>query len=415
MNILVINSGSSSLKFQIIETDEHLIASSTDQMKLKGLVDRIGTQSIIKFTAADGTTIKETAPIRDHAAAIDYVFKKITSGAFQKFGISSLLDIQAVGHRVVHGAEKFSQSVVLDKEVIKGIEDGIELAPLHNPANLKGIYATQALFGDKIPHVAVFDTAFHATIPEVNYLYALPYQYYRRYRIRKYGFHGLSHRYVSYRYRTLVSKERHELNIITLHLGNGCSACAIKEGKSFNTSMGFTPLAGLVMGSRSGDIDPSILDYLAHKEGLTLTEIETQLNKSSGLLGISGLTHDMRELLEEEKDKRDRRATLAIDMFSERVKHYIGAYLAQMGGADALIFTGGIGENSPEVRRRICENLSFLGIDLDLKKNEDMLHGAEGDISSPSSRIKTWVVPSNEELMIARDTFRCVTGIPSPI
>lgn len=408
MNILVINSGSSSLKFQIIETNDDLIANYTDKMKLKGLIDRIGTQSIIKFTTPDGTTIKETSPIRDHSAAIDYIFKKISSGVFKEQGVSSLLDIQAVGHRVVHGSEKFSQSVVLDRDVIKGIEDGIELAPLHNPANLKGIYATQALFGDKIPHVAVFDTAFHSTIPEVNYLYALPYQYYRRYQIRKYGFHGLSHRYVSYRYRTLVSKERNDLNIITLHLGNGCSACAIKEGKSFNTSMGFTPLAGLIMGSRSGDIDPSILDYLAHKEGLTLTEIETQLNKNSGLLGISGLTNDMRELLEEEKEKQDRRATLAIDMFSERVKHYIGAYLAQMGGADALIFTGGIGENSPEIRRRICQNLSFLGIDLDMGKNEKTIHGAEGNISTEQSGLKVWVVPSNEELMIARDTFRCV-------
>lgn len=408
MNILVINSGSSSLKFQIIETDDDLIANYTDKMKLKGLIDRIGTQSIIKFTTPDGTTIKETSPIRDHSAAIDYIFKKISSGVFKEQGVSSLLDIQAVGHRVVHGSEKFSQSVVLDRDVIKGIEDGIELAPLHNPANLKGIYATQALFGDKIPHVAVFDTAFHSTIPEVNYLYALPYQYYRRYQIRKYGFHGLSHRYVSYRYRTLVSKERNDLNIITLHLGNGCSACAIKEGKSFNTSMGFTPLAGLIMGSRSGDIDPSILDYLAHKEGLTLTEIETQLNKSSGLLGISGLTNDMRELLEEEKEKQDRRATLAIDMFTERVKHYIGAYLAQMGGADALIFTGGIGENSPEIRRRICQNLSFLGIDLDMEKNGKTIHGAEGNISTDQSGLKVWVVPSNEELMIARDTFRCV-------
>lgn len=408
MNILVINSGSSSLKFQIIETDDDLIANYTDKMKLKGLIDRIGTQSIIKFTTPDGTTIKETSPIRDHSAAIDYIFKKISSGVFKEQGVSSLLDIQAVGHRVVHGSEKFSQSVVLDRDVIKGIEDGIELAPLHNPANLKGIYATQALFGDKIPHVAVFDTAFHSTIPEVNYLYALPYQYYRRYQIRKYGFHGLSHRYVSYRYRTLVSKERNDLNIITLHLGNGCSACAIKEGKSFNTSMGFTPLAGLIMGSRSGDIDPSILDYLAHKEGLTLTEIETQLNKNSGLLGISGLTNDMRELLEEEKEKQDRRATLAIDMFSERVKHYIGAYLAQMGGADALLFTGGIGENSPEIRRRICQNLSFLGIDLDMGKNEKTIHGAEGNISTEQSGLKVWVVPSNEELMIARDTFRCV-------
>lgn len=410
MNILVINSGSSSLKFQIIETNDEMISTYTDKMKLKGLVDRIGTQSIIRFSTPDGTNIQEAAPIRDHAAAIDYVLKKITSGAFQSQGVSSLKDIDAVGHRVVHGGEKFSQSVLLDKQVIKGIEDCIELAPLHNPANLKGIHATQALFGKSVPNVAVFDTAFHATIPEVNHLYALPYQYYRRYRIRKYGFHGLSHRYVSYRYRTLVAKERPELNILTLHLGNGCSACAIKEGNSFNTSMGFTPLAGLIMGTRCGDVDPSILDYLSHKEGITLTEIETQLNKNSGLLGISGLTHDMRELLEEEKEKKDRRATLAIDMFTERVKHYIGAYLAQMGGADALIFTGGIGENAAEVRKRICQNLDFLGIAIDPAKNDATVFGAEGNISAGNSKIQTWVVPSNEELIIARDTFRCVAG-----
>ncbi|MBX9838801.1 acetate/propionate family kinase [Silvanigrella sp.] len=413
MNILVINSGSSSLKFQIIETDQNNIDSSTDKIKVKGLIDRIGTQALAKITVPNGVEIKESIAIRDHSAALDYIFRKITSGTLNIDGIFSLSDINAVGHRVVHGGEKFSKSVLVDKSVLKEIEDCIDLAPLHNPANLKGIQATLALFGEKMPHAVVFDTAFHSTIPETNYLYALPYQYYRRYRIRKYGFHGLSHRYVSYRYRKLVNLERNQLNLITIHLGNGCSICAIKEGKSYNTSMGFTPLAGLIMGTRAGDIDASIPEFLAHKEGITLSDIDILLNKASGLLGISGLTNDMRELLDEEKEHHDRRATLAIDMFTMRIKHYIGAYLAEMGGADAILFTGGIGENSAEIRKRICEGLQFLGIELNENLNKEKCFGAEGNISSDTSKIKTWVIPTNEELMIARDTFRCVTGLPA--
>lgn len=409
MNILVINSGSSSLKFQIIETDQNKIDSSTDKIKLKGLIDRIGTQALAKISVPNGVEIKESIAIRDHSAALDYIFRKIASGTLNIDGISSLSDINAVGHRVVHGGEKFSQSVLVDKAVLKEIEDCIDLAPLHNPANLKGIQATLALFGEKMPHAVVFDTAFHSTIPETNYLYALPYQYYRRYRIRKYGFHGLSHRYVSYHYRKLVSLERDQLNIITIHLGNGCSICAIKDGKSFNTSMGFTPLAGLIMGTRSGDIDASIPEFLAHKEGITLSDIDILLNKASGLLGISGLTNDMRELLDEEKEHHDRRATLAIDMFTMRIKHYIGAYLAEMGGADAILFTGGIGENSAEIRKRICDGLQFLGIELNDKLNKEKCFGAEGNISAENSKVKTWVIPTNEELMIARDTFKCVS------
>lgn len=413
MNILVINSGSSSLKFQIIETDQNMINASSDKTKVKGLVDRIGTQALVKITVTNGIEFKESIAIRDHAAALDYIFRKITSGTLNIEGIYSLSDIHAVGHRVVHGGEKFSKSVLIDKNVLKEIEDCIDLAPLHNPANLKGIRATISLFGEKIPHSAVFDTAFHSTIPETNYLYALPYQYYRRYQIRKYGFHGLSHRYVSYRYRKLLSLERDQLNLLTIHLGNGCSICSIKNGKSFNTSMGFTPLAGLIMGTRAGDIDASIIEFLALKEGISLSDIDILLNKSSGLLGISGLTNDMRELLDEEKEHHDRRATLAIDMFTIRIKHYIGAYLAEMGGADAIIFTGGIGENSSEIRRRICSNLEFLGIELNENLNNEKCFGLEGKISSENSNTKVWVIPTNEELMIARDTFRCVTGLPA--
>ncbi len=413
MNILVINSGSSSLKFQIIETDQSHIESSTDKIKVKGLIDRIGTQALAKISVPNGIEIKESVAIRDHSAALDYIFKKITSGTLNLEGIYSLSDIHAVGHRVVHGGEKFSKSVLVDKAVLKSIEDCIDLAPLHNPANLKGIQATLALFGEKVPHAVVFDTAFHSTIPEVNYLYALPYQYYRRYRIRKYGFHGLSHRYVSYHYRKKVGIERDKVNVITIHLGNGCSICSIKDGKSFNTSMGFTPLAGLIMGTRAGDIDASIPEYLAHKEGITLSDIDILLNKASGLLGISGLTNDMRELLDEEREHHDRRATLAIDMFTMRIKHFIGAYIAEMGGVDSLIFTGGIGENSSEVRRRICEGLQFLGIELNEQANKEKCLGVEGDISAANSKIKSWVIPTNEELMIARDTFRCVSGLPA--
>jgi acetate kinase len=408
MNILVINSGSSSLKFQIIETNQEFIENSSDRIKMKGFIDRIGTQAVVKISVTDGPQIKESIAIGDHSAAFDYIFRKISSGSLNVQGVYSLSEINAVGHRVVHGGEKFSKSVLLDHNVLKEIEDCIDLAPLHNPANLKGIQATLALFGERVPHVVVFDTAFHTTIPEVNYLYALPYQYYRRYRIRKYGFHGLSHRYVSYRYRKLLSLERESLNIITIHLGNGCSACAIKNGHSFDTSMGFTPLAGLVMGTRTGDLDPSICDFLAHKEGLSLSGVDTLLNKASGLLGVSGLTNDMRELLDEEREHHDRRATLAIDMFVMRVKHYIGAYLAEMGGADALLFTGGIGENSPEIRKRICLGLEFFGLKLDTAANQAKCFGAEGEISAKDSQLKAWVIPTNEELMIARDTFRCV-------
>lgn len=412
MNILVINSGSSSLKFQIIETDKELIDTSADKIKVKGLVDRIGTQSVVKITSANGTELKEALAIRDHGEALDYIFRKITSGSLNIEGVNSVSDIAAVGHRVVHGGEKFSNSVLVDKTVLKEIEDCIDLAPLHNPANLKGIKATLALFGEKTPHAVVFDTAFHSTLPEVNYLYAIPYQYYRRYRIRKYGFHGLSHRYVSYRYRKLVNLKRENLNIIVVHLGNGCSACAIKEGKSFDTSMGFTPLAGLVMGTRAGDIDPSVIDFLAHKEGIRPSDVDTLLNKASGLLGVSGLTNDMRELLDEEREHHDRRASLAIDMFAMRIKHYIGAYLAEMGGADAILFTGGIGENSAEIRKRVCQNLNFLGLELDEKLNSEKCFGQEGEISTAHSKLKAWVIPTNEELMIARDTFRCVMNLP---
>jgi acetate kinase len=320
--------------------------------------------------------------------------------------------VHAVGHRVVHGGERFTHSVLITEDVLRGIKDCIDLAPLHNPANIKGIVAAREVFGAGLPQVAVFDTAFHQSLPERAFLYALPYQFYRRHRIRRYGFHGTSHRYVAYRYRQLRGIAREETNIITLHLGNGCSAAAIKGGDSVDTSMGLTPLEGLVMGTRSGDIDPAIVDFVSAKEGLSPQEVETLLNKQSGLIGISGLTNDMRELLAEASENNDRRARLAIEIFCYRARKYIGSYLAAMGGADAIVFTGGIGENSAEVRALICDGLQWLGLDLDEERNLAHTQGHEGLISREASRLSAYVIPTDEELLIARDTVRCVRGIP---
>jgi acetate kinase len=412
MNILVLNCGSSSLKFQIIETDLDIIEKNADVQKAKGLVERIGGQSLVSFQATGRPAMKAAVGLRDHRAALDYLIRWIISAESQVPGIRSLADIHAVGHRVVHGAEKFTKSVIIDETVIRGIEDCIELAPLHNPANLKGINAAKDVMGPGVPQVAVFDTGFHSTMPETSYLYAIPYQLYRRHKIRRYGFHGTSHRYVAYRYRQLTGKDVENTNIITLHLGNGCSACAIKNGSSLNTSMGLTPLEGLVMGTRGGDLDPSVIEFLSHKEAMSLNEIDAMLNKQSGLLGLSGLTNDMRDLLAEESEHQDRRAKLAVDIFCLRVKKYIGAYLAEMGGADALVFTGGIGENSAEVRRRVCAGLEWLGIELDVDANEKLVGGKEGEMGQASSKVKLFVIPTNEELLIARDTVRSVRNAP---
>jgi acetate kinase len=289
----------------------------------------------------------------------------------------------------------------------------IDLAPLHTPANLRAVGAARAVLGAGVPQVAVFDTAFHQTLPPHAYLYAIPYQLYRRYQVRRYGFHGTSHRYVAHRWRQLTGTPRERTNLVTLHLGNGCSACAIRAGDSVDTSMGFTPLEGLVMGTRSGDVDPTVLDYLAGKEGLSTSEAEALLNKQSGLLGVSGLTHDMRELLAEARENQDRRALLAIDLFCYRARKYIGAYLAAMGGADAIVFAGGIGENAPEVRARICEGLGWLGLTVDPARNAALAGGREGPMHADGSRLGAWVIPTDEELLIARDTFRVVTGAPA--
>ncbi len=412
MNILVINCGSSSVKFQIVRTDLDLIEKNQDKRLASGNLERIGTQALVTLQSEGQPKIKQAVPLRDHRQALDFILRWIISPEAKINGITSLADIHAVGHRVVHGAEKFTMSVTIDDKVIEGIQDCIDLAPLHNPANLKGILAARDLLGLGIPQVAVFDTAFHSTMPETSYLYAIPYQLYRRHKIRKYGFHGTSHRYIAYRYRLLANVERENVNIITMHLGNGCSACAIKEGESIDTSMGLTPLEGLVMGTRGGDMDPAILEFLHHKEGMTLNEIDAVLNKQSGLLGLSGLTNDMRDLLAEEHEHQDRRARLAIDIFCGRARKYIGAYLAEMHGADAVVFAGGIGENSPEIRKRICEGLEWFGLTIDAKANTEIVNGKEGVISTKESKLKAYVIPTNEELLIARDTVRCVKNVP---
>jgi len=412
MNVLVLNCGSSSLKFQLIETNLEAIEKNADLQRARGVIERIGSEALINLAVEGKPPLRRTAPLRDHRAALDYVMRWLISGGADGPGLGSLGEIHAVGHRIVHGGEKLARSLLIDDAVVAQIEDCIDLAPLHNPANLKGIYAARELFGATLPQVAVFDTSFHSTMPETSYLYAIPYQLYVRHRVRRYGFHGTSHRYVAYRYRQLSGKTLEATNIISLHLGNGCSACAIKGGESLDTSMGLTPLEGLVMGTRSGDLDPSVLEYLHHKDGLSLEDVDTLLNKQAGLLGVSGLTNDMRDLLEEERLHKDRRATLAVDIFCHRIKKYIGAYLARMNGADALVFTGGIGENAAEVRRRACSDMGFLGIALDLTKNAEVVGGKEGEIGASQGKVKVYVIPTNEELLIARDTVRCVEGAP---
>ncbi len=409
MNVLVLNCGSSTVKFQLIATDLDLITRNADRRLARGTIERIGGEAILSLQVEGREPQRSTASLRDIKAAVDFIARWAASQESGVDEIRSIADIQAVGHRVVHGGERFKQSVLISDEVIRGVEDCIDLAPLHNPANLKGISAARDLFGEGLPQVAVFDTAFHQTLPDHAFLYALPYQLYRRYRLRRYGFHGTSHRYVAYRYRHIRQIAREATNIITLHLGNGCSAAAIRAGNSIDTSMGLTPLEGLVMGTRSGDLDPAIIDFIATKEGLSTGEIETLMNKHSGLLGISGLTSDMRELLAEAHEENDRRAMLAIEIFCYRARKYIGAYLAAMNGTDAVVFTGGVGENSWEVRSRICDGLQWMGLELDEELNRLHTGGREGLISKQSSRLSVYVIPTDEELLIARDTVRCVT------
>jgi acetate kinase len=411
MIVLVLNCGSSSVRFQVVGTDLAAIEGDADRRLAKGHVERIGGHALITVQAGDRPKQVEDAPLRDHRAAIDWILRWVVAGEAGIDEVSSVADLHAVGHRVVHGGERFRQSVRIDDGVLEGITECIELAPLHNPANLKGIQAARALLGQGVPDVAVFDTAFHATLPDVAYLYGIPYQYYRRFRLRRYGFHGTSHRYIAYRYRKLRGIPREQVRIVTLHLGNGCSACAIRGGRSVDTSMGFTPLEGLLMGTRSGDLDPSVVEFLCEKEGMTVQEVTALLNKQSGLLGVSGLTGDMRDLLAEESENDDRRAHLAVEMFCHRARKGIGSYLAELGGAEAVVFSGGVGENSADVRARICSGLEWMGLELDAERNAAAVGGRAGPITRDGSRLQAWVIPTDEELLIARDTVRVVEGV----
>ena len=413
MNVLVLNSGSSSLKFQVIATDLERIREHKDDRLCRGEIEGIGGEAIIRFRHRSQPAQTFTASLRDVSPALDYLVRYIASDRSGVPEIKSTADVHAVGHRVVHGGELFKESALIDDQVLKGIEDCINLAPLHNANNVKGILAARELFGKTVPQVAVFDTAFHHSIPEQAYLYAVPYHLYRRHRIRRYGFHGTSHRYVAFRYRALRGLAREQTNIITLHLGNGCSAAAIKGGSSVDTSMGMTPLEGLVMGTRSGDLDPAIVNVIARKEGLSSSEVDTLLNTQSGLLGISGLTNDMRELQAELEEHDDRRVRLAIEIFCYRARKYIGGFLASMGGADAVVFTGGIGENSPDVRARICAGMEWASLHLDAAKNQETV-GCEGKICTDDSKLLAYAIPTDEELLIARDTVRVILGEPHP-
>jgi acetate kinase len=413
MNVLVLNSGSSSLKFQVIATDLERIQQYKDERICRGEVEDIGGEAIVKIQYRDQPSQRFTASLRDLTATLEYLVRYIASDRSGVKEIKSTADLHAVGHRVVHGGEQFKESALIDDKVLQGIEDCIELAPLHNPNNIKCIAAAREIFGKDVPQVAVFDTSFHHSIPEQAYLYAVPYHLYRRHRVRRYGFHGTSHRYVAFRYRALRGLTQEQTNIITLHLGNGCSATAIKGGCSVDTSMGMTPLEGLVMGTRSGDLDPAIVGVIGRKEGLSPSEVDTLLNTQSGLLGISGLTNDMRELQAELKEHDDRRVRLAIEIFCYRARKYIGAFLASMGGADALVFTGGIGENSSEVRARICAGMEWAGLHLDAGKNQDTV-GRECMISTEDSKLLAYAIPTDEELLIARDTVRVIQGVPHP-
>lgn len=397
MKVLVLNCGSSSVKYQFIDTDKQLALA-------KGLVDRIGMAgAVLSHQRYDGDQIKISGEILDHQIAIEYVLAVLLS---KNHGvIDDKKDIEAVGHRVVHGGETFSGSVLITDEVIKALQDNIELAPLHNPPNIKGIQAaTRILPGT--PQVGVFDTAFHSHMPPKAYLYGIPYELYRKYKIRRYGFHGTSHLYVSKKAAELIGKKYEELKIITAHLGNGCSMAAVNKGISVDTTMGFTPLEGLLMGTRSGDLDPQVILYVMGKEGLSLNEAATMLNKHSGLIGISGESSDMREILAAVKDQHQR-SKHAFDIFCYRIKKYVGAYASAMGGVDALVFTGGIGENSFEVREEVCKDMEFMGIQLDLLRNQNNSEL----ISTDSSKVKVFRIPTNEELVIAMDTAEIVGSL----
>ena len=395
MNILVINCGSSSLKYQLIN-------SETEGVLAKGLCERIGIDGMLTYQPEGGEKEKSEIAMPTHTEAINAVLAALTNE--KSSVIKSLSEVGAVGHRVVHGGEKFTSSCLINDESMKAIEECNDLAPLHNPANLIGIRACQELMPG-VPMVAVFDTAFHQTMPDVAYTYGIPYEYYEKYKVRRYGFHGTSHSYVSKRTAEIVGKPYDQMKIIVCHLGNGASISAVNCGKSVDTSMGLTPLEGLVMGTRSGDLDPAIIDFVGKKEGLSLDEMNEVLNKKSGMLGISGVSSDGRDL-EAAAETGNKRAQLALDVFDYRVIKYIGAYAAAMNGVDAIAFTAGIGENNIKMRKDVCSSLTYLGVKLDEEKNN--VRGEERIISADDSKVQVLLVPTNEELAIARETLALV-------
>ena len=394
MIVFVLNCGSSSLKYQLIDMKHETVMA-------KGLIERIGMDgSVLKHTPANANTIDISTEIPDHKVAIKLVIETLLD---ENHGvIKKLSEINAVGHRVVHGGERFTDSMLITTEVIKGIEACCEIAPLHNPPNLHGIEACMELLPD-VPQVAVFDTAFHQTMPKTAFLYGLPYEMYVKYGLRRYGFHGTSHRYVAQKAAEMMGEHMSDLRIITCHLGNGASLTAIKYGRSVDTSMGYTPLEGLIMGTRSGEIDPAIIPFLMEKENMDAQQIDNFLNRRSGILGISGLSSDFRDL-EAAANNGDERSQLAIDVFAYKVKKYIGGYVAAMGGVDAIVFTAGLGENSPFMREKICSGLEYLGTRIDPELNK--IRGKAREISIKRAKTKIFVVPTNEELVIARDTKR---------
>ncbi len=399
MKVLVLNCGSSSIKYKLYDMNGQKELAS-------GGIEKIGLpDSFLKFTLSDGSKQVITQEIKEHTAGIELILKTLTD---TKYGVIKSLDqIDAVGHRVVHGGDKFCSSVVINQEVIDKIEECVDLAPLHNPANLKGIFAIQKIL-PKVPQVAVFDTSFHQTMPPYAYIYALPYDYYEKYGVRRYGFHGTSHRYVAKRGCEFLGIDLENSRIITAHIGNGGSITAIKNGKSIDTSMGMTPVEGLMMGSRSGNIDLGVLTYLMDKENLSTQQINDIINKKSGLVGVSGVSSDMRDI-ENAIEQGNERARLAMDMYFYYILKYISGYIAVLGGVDAIIFTGGVGENQPIMRKYVCDSLAFLGVDFNNELN-DRIKGRETELTFPNSKVRVAVIPTNEELAIAIDTEELVEG-----
>jgi acetate kinase len=399
MKIIVLNCGSSSIKYQLFEMPSAEVVA-------KGLVDKIGLKGAsIKHNMANGDVLKLEGEILDHQAGIEYVLGILTH---KEYGcVKNMNEIGAVGHRVVHAGEKFNSSVAITQEVIDALEECIDLAPLHNPPNLEGIFAITKLLPE-VPQVGVFDTAYHQTMSEQAYLYGIPYSLYEKYKVRRYGFHGSSHRFVAQRAAEILGKKIEDLKIVSCHLGNGASMCAIKNGKSMDTSMGMTPVEGLVMGTRSGDIDAGALLYIADKEEISIPYTSTLINKHSGMLGLSGVSSDMRDI-ETAAGEGNHRAQVSLDIYHYRIKKYLGSYAAAMGGVDVVIFTGGVGENGWETRQEVAGGLEFMGIEFDVEKNTK-LRGKEAIISKPGSKVTVMVVPTNEELVIAQDTFEIVTA-----